>query len=55
MKGYKFILKVTKFKLPTIYRLSTAEETAWLWVDSAPSPGLLGLLAFRENLWIDAI
>ena len=36
LKAYKFILKVTK--LPTIYRFSTAEETTWAWVDSAPPP-----------------
>ena len=38
-KAYKFILKVKKFQLPTVYSFSTAEGETWLWVDSAP-PGL---------------
>ena len=41
MRGYKFILKVTKFQLPTVYRFSKAEGTTWLWTDSAfPPPWL---------------
>ena len=36
-KSYKFILKVRKFQLPTVYSFSTAEGETWLWVDSAPS------------------
>ena len=43
MKAYKFMLRVTKFQLRTIYSFSTAERKTWLWVDSAPPPGLLGL------------
>ena len=39
-KAYKFILKVRKFQLPTVYSFSTAEGETWLWVDSAPHPGL---------------
>ena len=35
-KAYKFILKVRKFQLPTVYSFSTAEGETWLWVDSAP-------------------
>ena len=44
-KAYKFILKVRKFQLPTVYSFSTAtaEGETWLWVDSTPSPGLIGL------------
>ena len=40
-KAYKFILKVRKFQLPTVYHFSTAEGETWLWVDSAPLPGLM--------------
>ena len=36
MKAYKFIPKVRKFQLPTVYSFSTAEGETWLWVDSAP-------------------
>ena len=38
VKAYKFMLKVTKFQLPTICRFSTTEGKTWLWVDSTP-PG----------------
>ena len=41
-KAYKFILKVRKFQLPTVYSSSTEEGETWLWVDSAP-PGFKGL------------
>ena len=44
MKAYKYIIKVTKFELPTAYRFGTAEGRTSLWADSAPSPGL-----FRVN------
>ena len=43
MKAYKFILKVRKFQLPTVYSFSTVEGETWLWVDSAAHPGLIGL------------
>ena len=42
-KAYKFILKVRKFQLPTVYSFSTAEGETWLWVDSDPPPCLIGL------------
>ena len=41
-KAYKFILKVRKCQLPTVYSLSTAEGETWLRVDSVP-PDLIGL------------
>ena len=36
MKAYKYIIKVTKFQLPTACRFSTAEGRPSQWVDSAP-------------------
>ena len=39
-KAYKFIIKVGKFQLPNDYSFNIAEEETWLWVDSAPLPGL---------------
>ena len=53
MNAYKFILKVTKFQLPIVYRFSTAEGITWLWMDSAPpppSPDLLGLTTLLRYL-----
>ena len=44
-KAYQYMVKVTKFELPTVYRFSTAEGRPSLWVDSAPPPGL-----FRVNV-----
>ena len=35
-KAYKFIIKVRKFQLPTVYSFNTAEGETWLWVDSVP-------------------
>ena len=39
IKACKFILKVRKIQLPTVYSFSTAEGETGLWVDSTP-PGL---------------
>ena len=39
-KAYKFLPKVRKFQLPTVYSFSTAEGETRLWVDSAPPSGL---------------
>ena len=44
MKAYKYILKVTKFQLPTAYHFSTVEGKSSLWADSA-----LGLLRVKGS------
>ena len=41
MKAYKYIIKVRKFQLPTVYRFSTTEGRSSLWADCVPPPGLL--------------
>ena len=38
MKAYQYIVKVTKFELPTAYRFSTAEGRTSLYADSTPPP-----------------
>ena len=50
-KAYKFILKVRKSELPTVYSFNTAEGETWLWVDSAP-PGLIGLKEVRDPIFL---
>ena len=36
INDFKYIVKVTKFQLPTAYRFSTAEGRPSLWADSTP-------------------
>ena len=44
IQAYQYIVKVTKFELPTqCFRFSKAEGRPSLWADSAPSPGLFGV------------
>ena len=55
MKAYEFILKVTTFQLPTVYRFSTADGKTLLWMDSA-TPGLIrvksdaGYIHLRDHI-----
>ena len=49
MKAYQYIVKVTKFELPTAYRFITAEGRTSLWTDSAPPPPHLACLGLRCN------
>ena len=42
MKAYKYIIKVRKFQLPTVYRFSTTEgDPACGQIVPPPPPGLL--------------
>ena len=43
---YSYIVKFTKFELPTAYSFSTAEGRTSLWADSVPPPACLGLTHF---------
>ena len=52
IETYQYIVKVTKFELPTAYHFSKAEGRTSLWADSPPPPACLelkSLLNYLEN------
>ena len=48
IEAYQYIVKVTKFELPTAYCFSTAEGRTSLWADS-PLPTCLGLKSLLNH------